>query len=95
MFTKRTLKFVLSALALLLIPFFAMQFEIGGVDWDFTDFSIAAALLASVGIALATATCKQIPLRRRVIGFAAVGLIFVLYVHLAVGIVDSWPLAGS
>jgi hypothetical protein len=82
-------------LALLLIPFFAMQFGVAGWDWDGTDFTIMSVILVLAGIGLATATCTAIPMRKRVIGFAAVGLLFLLYVHLAVGIVDTWPLAGS
>ena len=51
--------------------------------------------LAGVGFALAAATNREFPMRRRLIGIAVVGLLFILYVHLAVGIVDWLPLAGS
>lgn len=92
---KRTLLFVIGALALLLVPFFAMQFEVEGWDWHLSDYIIMAVLLTGAGIGLAAATNGEFPIRRRVIGIAVVGLLFVFYVHLAVGIVDSWPLAGS
>jgi hypothetical protein len=92
---KRTYVFVVGMLALLLVPFFAMQFQIEGVDWDGADFGVAAALLIGFGFALAAATNGEFPMRRRLIGIAAFGLLFLLYVHLAVGIVDTWPLAGS
>ncbi len=95
MFKRRTLVFIVGALCLLLVPFLAMQFSVEGVDWDGTDFAIMAVLLAGIGCALAGATNSDYPLSRRVIGMVAVGLILVLYVHLAVGIVDTWPLAGS
>lgn len=95
MLTKRTFIFVLAALCVLFIPFFAMQFQVEGWDWKAPDYIIIAVLLTGVGFALAAATNREFSLSRRVIAIACAGLIFVLYVHLAVGIVDSWPLAGS
>jgi peptidoglycan/LPS O-acetylase OafA/YrhL len=92
---KRTLVFVLAALALLLVPFFAMQFNVAGWDWDATDFVIMAVLLSLAGFALAAATNSEFSLKRRLISIGIVGLLFILYVHLAVGIVDTLPLAGS
>ena len=91
----RTLYFVAACLALLIIPFSAMQFHYGGWDWSGSDFAIAAVLLTGFGFALAAATDRRIALSKRVIGFGALGLLVLLYVHLAVGIVDTWPLAGS
>lgn len=93
--TTRTLKFVLAMLSLLFIPFFAMQLEIAGWDWDVRDFTIMSVLLSFVGVGLATATCTAISLQRRILGFVFVGFLVLLYIHLAVGIVDTWPLAGS
>ncbi len=95
MLTKRTLIFVLAALCVLLIPFFAMQFRVEGWDWHAFDYVVVGVLLAGVGFALAGATNAQFPLKRRVIAVAAAGLLFLVYVHLAVGIVDWLPLAGS
>lgn len=92
---QRTSFFILAALALLLVPFFAMQFHVDGWDWHVTDYAIMAVLLAGAGCGLAAATNTAIPRRSRLIGLAVVGLLCILYVHLAVGIVDSWPLAGS
>ncbi len=92
---KRTYVFVLAALSILLIPFFAMQFQVEGWDWHLPDFAIVGVLLAGVGFALAAATNKEFPLSRRIIGLGVAGILFLVYVHLAVGIVDSWPLAGS
>jgi|GEM_PF-3223858 len=91
----RTYIFVLAALALLLVPFFAMQFQVAGWDWHVDDCIIMAVLLSLAGFALAAATHREFPLSRRVLAIAAVGILFLLYVHLAVGIVDTWPLAGS
>ena len=95
MHTQRTFAFVLGALCLLLVPFFAMQFGVEGWDWNVTDFVIMAVLLSGAGFALAAATNSNFSLKRRVMAISIVGLLFILYVHLAVGIVDSWPLAGS
>ncbi len=92
---KRTLVFVLAALSLLLVPFFAMQFQISGWDWHLSDFVIMAVLLSGAGSALAAGTNAQFPIMRRAIAIGIVGLLILLYVHLAVGIVDTWPLAGS
>lgn len=92
---KRTLVFVLAALSLLFVPFLAMQFQVEGWDWHLSDFMIMTVLLTGIGVALAAATNKEFPLKHRVIGIAFAGLILLLYIHLAVGIVDTWPLAGS
>lgn len=95
MFKSRTLVFVLGALCLLFVPFVAMQFSVDGWDWSGADFLIMAVLLAGIGTALAAATNSNYPVSRRAIGVAVGLLIVALYVHLAVGIVDTWPLAGS
>ena len=95
MLTKRTLIFVLAAPCLLLVPLFAMQFTVDGWDWGAADFVLMAVLLSGTGAALAAATNSEFPLSRRLIAVGIVGGILVLYVHLAVGIVDSWPFAGS
>lgn len=95
MLTKRTLVFIIAALSLLLVPFFAMQFQVEGWDWSASDFVIMAVLLTGAGIALAAATSSSYSPSRRLIGIGAIILLAILYVHLAVGIVDTWPLAGS
>jgi len=92
---NRTLKFVLAALCLLLVPFFAMQFQVSGWDWGMTDFAIVVVFLVSAGIALAELTNSEFPRSRRLMGVGALIFILLLFVHMAVGIVDSWPLAGS
>jgi peptidoglycan/LPS O-acetylase OafA/YrhL len=95
MISKRTMFFMIGALCLLFVPFFAMQFNVGGWDWQLNDFVIMGVLLTGFGIALAAATNKDTPLVRRIIGLSVIGFILLLYMHLAVGIVDTWPLAGS
>ncbi len=42
-----------------------------------------------------TSKKSRFTVKRCVIALAVVGLLALLYVHLAVGIVDTWPLAGS
>jgi peptidoglycan/LPS O-acetylase OafA/YrhL len=86
--------FVVGMLALLLVPFFAMQFGVQGWDWDGTDFTIMAVILSLAGVGLAIATNSQISRQKRLIGLGVVGFLFILYVHLAVGIVDSGRLRG-
>lgn len=72
-----------------------MQFDVGGWDWDVTDFIIASGLLAALGVAIGAATNSAFTIKRRVLGIGGTLLVIALYVHLAVGIVDTWPLAGS
>jgi hypothetical protein len=82
-------------MCLLLVPMFAMQFGVEGVDWDVTDFIVASGLLAALGVAVGAATNSNFTLKRRAIGIGGTLLVIALYVHLAFGIVDTWPLAGS
>ena len=91
---NRTLKFVLGALCILFIPFFAMLFSVDGWDWHLFDYVVVGILLAGMGASLAYATGSGNS-KHRVIGFALVGLLILTYVHVAVGIVDWLPLAGS
>lgn len=95
MLQTRTYIFVLALLSLLLVPFFAMQFGVQGWDWDARDFAIMSVILSLAGVGLAAATNGAFSLKQRLIGLGVVGLLFILYVHLAVGIMDTWPLAGS
>lgn len=90
----RTVKFVLGSLCILIIPLFAELFDVAGWDWKAGDFAIIAVLLIGLGAALAYATGPR-TMKQRFIGGGAVLMILALYVHLAVGIVDTWPLAGS
>lgn len=95
MLTKRTSVFVIGALCLLLIPFLAMQFGVQGWDWHLFDYLVVGVLLVGVGFALAAATNSAFSLKRRVIAIGIVALLLVFYIHVAVGIVDWLPFAGS
>lgn len=89
----------------LLLPLLAMQFDWVkpdpsnlndvGVQWTIFDFVVAGTLLFGAGSTFAL-VARMIPKKYRLlvgIGFALVVLL--IWAHLAVGIVDSWPLAGS
>lgn len=90
----RTLTFVLAALCLLFVPLFAEVFNVAGWDWKVGDFAIVAVLLAALGASAAYATGPRTT-KQRIIGVALVILVLLTYVHLAVGIVDWLPFAGS
>jgi hypothetical protein len=91
--------------AILLIPYLAMKFNSvkpdpnnhadRGVDWSFGDFFIMGILIfgaASLFVFLARTTPRKY---RFFVGLAVLATFLLLWAHLAVGIVDNWPLAGS
>jgi hypothetical protein len=94
MTTSRTLTFILGALCLLFIPFFAMLFQVEGWDWHLFDYLVVGVLLVGFGVSLAYATSAGLS-KRMIIGIGLALLFVALYVHVAVGIVDWLPLAGS
>ena len=91
---KRLLGIILLVPALLLIPFFAMQFT-NEVNWDSTDFFVMGTLLLVTGLACEFVLRKVKTFERRLI---VVGVVlfafFLIWAELAVGIFGS-PLAGS
>ena len=89
-----TLKFVLVALCLLLVPLIAMIFHWSDWDWTVGDFAVAAILLALFGASLAYATGRT-SAKHRIFGAIFVVVVLLVYVHLAVGIVDWLPFAGN
>ena len=91
---NRTIKFTLGALCVLILPLCARLAHLNGFDWSLSDYAIAAVLLTGFGAALAYATGPR-SATQRVAGIGIVVLVLVIYVHFAVGIVDTWPLAGS
>lgn len=79
---------------ILSIPLIAMQFT-SEVDWSVSDFIIMGALIFGVGF-LFVHVARVTPRKYRVlIGIGFLAILLVTWVHLAVGIVDTWPLAGS
>lgn len=94
MHMPRTLKFILGALCLLFIPLFAEIFSWEGWDWQPFDFAAVGVLLVAFGAALSYATGPR-NVREKIFGAAMVVVVILAYVHIAVGIVDWLPLAGS
>lgn len=86
--------FVVTA-TILLIPFLAMQFT-NEVNWDETDFIVMGILLSGTGllIVLAFRAVRNLNKRIAVIALLIVALLLI-WAHLAVGLVDTWPFAGS
>jgi hypothetical protein len=86
---------------LLLIPLM-LQLTIGtgvdgqGFNWKPNDFVVMGVLVFCAAFGLELAARKIAGRRGRYVALAAIVLLFLLvWVHLAVGIVDSWPFAGS
>jgi len=92
--SKKSLVILTSVLALLLIPFIAMQFS-SEVQWSLFDFVVAGGLLLALGFSIDFVTRKVKSLNKRFIAIATVVVLFLLiWVELAVGIFGS-PIAGS
>jgi hypothetical protein len=91
--------------AILTLPLLAMQFNWvkpdpsnpndRGVDWSLGDFVVMGILIfgaASLFVAIARITPAKY---RLLIAIAVLVAFLLIWAHLAVGIVDSWPFAGS
>ena len=79
-----------SAVALLLLPFAAMQVGADGVDWSLGDFIVFGVMLGTVGVAFELAVRASGSRAYR--GGAALGLLamfLVVWANLAVGIVGN------
>lgn len=84
----------LATAAILSIPLVAMQFT-HEVVWGPEDFTAIAILLFGMG-SVFVVVARLVPAKYRLLvatGFVLAAL--AMWVHLAVGIVDTWPLAGS
>ena len=80
--------------SILLVPLIAMQFT-SEVDWGIEDFIAMGILLFGMG-SLFVGIARVIPGKYRVLaGIACAAALLLVWAHLAVGIVDTWPLAGS
>lgn len=76
------------------IPLIAMQFT-AEVNWQLNDFIIMGILLFGMG-SLFIGVARVVPRNYRVLTAIACSIILLLiWIHLAVGIVDTWPFAGS
>jgi hypothetical protein len=67
-----------------------------GFNWTFIDFAIIGVLVFATGFMVELANMKFKNKNHKLIAIAVIVLaLLVAWVHLAVGIVDTWPLAGS
>jgi hypothetical protein len=90
---------------ILSIPYLAMQFNWVkpdptnpadmGVNWTLLDFVVMGVLIFGMS-SLFVGVARVTPAKYRVlIGLAVLAAFLAIWAHLAVGIVDTWPLAGS
>lgn len=76
----------LVTIAILLIPFIAMQFT-GEINWGLLDFILAAALVFGAGISCSIAIKRMKNKAFRIIACTAILLIFLfIWAELAIGI---------
>lgn len=91
--------------AILSLPYLAMQLQWvkpnpsnpadRGVDWSLGDFVIAGVLLFGMGSLFVFIARRVNKKYRLVVALSVLAVFLLIWVHLAVGIVDSWPFAGS
>jgi hypothetical protein len=86
---RSTIRILLAATSILLVPLLAMQFT-EEVVWDLTDFAAAGALLIGTGLVyeLATRRARSITYRAAV-GVALVAGLLLVWVNLAVGLIGT------
>ena len=64
-------------------------------DWKLGDFIIMGGLISGISV-LFVLVARILPSRYRIIaGIISLAIFLLTWAHLAVGIVDSWPFAGS
>jgi hypothetical protein len=91
---KRSIRGILVAELVLLVPLIAMQFTTE-VDWDLRDFVIVGFLLAGIGMAFQqfVTGIKNSP-GQAVMGIVLALAMLLIWIELAVGVFGS-PFAGS
>ncbi len=83
----RLISILLSIVILLLIPFIAMQFT-NEVNWTLSDFVIMGFLLLATGLSCELVLRKVKKLEYRIaICLAILAVFFLIWAHLAVGII--------
>lgn len=80
--------------AILSIPLVAMQFT-REVNWTAGDFVVMGTLIFGMGSMFIWSARRVNKKNRLVVGLIILAAFLAIWVHLAVGIVDSWPFAGS
>lgn len=86
---KNILRIVSVTLALLLIPFIAMQFT-AEMDWDVFDFIVMGSLLFGIGLTWECIRSRLQTRKQKVLASAALLILFLyVWAELAVGIFTS------
>jgi hypothetical protein len=86
---RSTVRVVLAAAFILLLPLLAMQFT-DEVAWDLADFAVAAALLVGTGLVYELAARKAGSIAyRAAVGVALAAALLLVWVNLAVGVIGT------
>jgi hypothetical protein len=86
---RSTIRIVLAATFVLLVPLLAMQIT-DEVVWDLTDFAVAGALLIGTGLVYELAARKAGSIAYRgAVGVALVAGLMLVWVNLAVGLIGT------
>ncbi len=92
--TKSLQAILLTIALLLLVPLIAMQFT-DEVNWSLFDFVIAGVLLLTMGLLCELVLRKVKKIQHRIIlCLVILGVLFLIWVELAVGIFGT-PLSGN
>ncbi|HEX8226679.1 MAG TPA: hypothetical protein VF572_02310 [Candidatus Saccharimonadales bacterium] len=77
------------------IPLIAMLFS-DEVDWNLFDFIVIGAMVSGAGLVYELGVKRiRTPRARLIAGIAVVVGLMLIWAHLAVGIIDNAPFAGS
>lgn len=87
---------LIATLFILAIPFLGNIF-VDGWNWEVFDFIFMGALIFGTGLLVVEFVNMKIKNKnyRILIIFLIILALIIAWVHLAVGIVDTWPMAGS
>lgn len=92
--TKRLEAILLTVVLLLLVPLIAMQFT-DEVNWSLFDFIVAGVLLLTMGLLCELVLRKVKEIQHRIIlCLVILGVLFLIWVELAVGILGT-PFSGN
>ena len=92
--SKQQVLIIFSIIALLLIPFTAMQFS-SEVNWSLSDFVVAGGLLLALGFSIDLVARKTKYFNKKFMAIAVIVILFLLvWAELAVGVFGT-PFAGS
>lgn len=92
--THNMKRYGIGTAAILSIPLLAMQFTTE-VDWGLFDFIVIGTLLMGSSYIYEVLKRKVDKKNRAALAFAVVAAVLVIWIHLAVGIIDTAPFAGS